>query len=132
MVYMKQGGLTYADETMLLDAKDQVQQRLEEQGLDVEWLWLVPWLCLDHFKGATGFETQDLSVERQIRSLLDPPALPSAMILQGTRTLAPGSGRVKAAASRNTCWLAIGKRKMMRWASLKRTYTTSIGFNSIQ
>ncbi|CAK9044038.1 NmrA-like family domain-containing protein 1, partial [Durusdinium trenchii] len=65
LVYMKQGGLTYTDESMLLDIKDHFQQRLEERGISLDYLWL------------------DVGVERQIRALLDPPTLPSAMLLQG-------------------------------------------------
>lgn len=37
---MKQGGLTYTDESMLLDIKDHFQQRLEERGISLDYLWL--------------------------------------------------------------------------------------------
>ncbi|CAK9086441.1 unnamed protein product [Durusdinium trenchii] len=69
LVYMKQGGLTYTDESMLLDIKDHFQQRLEERGISLDYLWL------------------DVGVERQIRALLDPPTLPSAMLLQGMENI---------------------------------------------
>lgn len=65
LVYMTKGGLTSRDESMLLDVKDHFQQRLDERGVLMDWLWL------------------DLSIERQLRSLLDPPTLPSAMVLRG-------------------------------------------------
>ncbi|CAJ1362611.1 unnamed protein product, partial [Effrenium voratum] len=52
-------------EDMLLDIKDRFQQRLDQRGVALEWLWM------------------DLALERQMRTLLDPPALPSAMILRG-------------------------------------------------
>eukprot|EP00435_Cladocopium_sp_Y103_P047832 s619_g14.t1 len=65
LVYMTKGGLTSADESMLLDVKDHFQQRLDERGVLMDLLWL------------------DLSIERQLKSLLDPPALPSAMVLRG-------------------------------------------------
>ncbi|CAL1169035.1 unnamed protein product [Cladocopium goreaui] len=65
LVYMTKGGLTNADESMLLDVKDHFQQRLDERGVLMDFLWL------------------DLSIERQLKILLDPPALPSAMVLRG-------------------------------------------------
>ena len=50
---------------MLLDVKDRFQQKLDEQGISLQWLWL------------------DLRAERAVRSLLDPPAIPSAMVIKG-------------------------------------------------
>lgn len=40
LVYMTKGGLTNADESMLLDVKDHFQQRLDERGVLMDLLWL--------------------------------------------------------------------------------------------
>ena len=43
LVYMTKGGLTSRDESMLLDVKDHFQQRLDERGVLMDWLWLDAW-----------------------------------------------------------------------------------------
>lgn len=65
LVYMKEGPLTEVEEEMLLNVKDRFQQKLDEQRIPLQWLWL------------------DLRAERAVRSLLDPPAIPSAMVIKG-------------------------------------------------
>ena len=65
LVYMKEGPLAQTEEDMLLDVKDRFQQKLDEQGVALQWLWL------------------DLRAERSVRALLDPPAVPSAMVIKG-------------------------------------------------
>ena len=44
LVYMTKGGLTSRDESMLLDVKDHFQQRLDERGVLMDWLWLDAWI----------------------------------------------------------------------------------------
>jgi len=65
LVYMKEGPLTEAEEDMLLNMKDRFQRKLDEQRIPLEWLWL------------------DVRAERAVRSLLEPPAIPSAMVIKG-------------------------------------------------
>ena len=78
---MKEGPLTEVEEEMLLNVKDRFQQKLDEQRIPLQWLWL------------------DLRAERAVRSLLDPPAIPSAMVIKGLRW---DSSRVEVPAKRHT------------------------------
>eukprot|EP00931_Biecheleriopsis_adriatica_P044432 TRINITY_DN2541_c0_g2_i2.p1 TRINITY_DN2541_c0_g2~~TRINITY_DN2541_c0_g2_i2.p1 ORF type:complete len:743 (-),score=153.53 TRINITY_DN2541_c0_g2_i2:65-2269(-) len=63
-VYLKDGPLSDAEEEMILRLKDTFKVKMDEQGIHMTYLWL------------------DLRAERAIKSLLDPPALPSALVMK--------------------------------------------------
>lgn len=63
LVYLREGPITDEETTMLLELKDRFNSQLESQGTKLQWLWM------------------NLFVERKLKGLIDPPVLPSAMVL---------------------------------------------------
>jgi len=63
LVYLREGPITEEETAMLLELKERFNSQLENQGTKLSWLWM------------------NLFIERKIKGLLDPPVLPSAMVL---------------------------------------------------
>jgi len=63
LVYLREGKLTPGEIAMLMDLEEQFRPQLESQGTKMNWMWM------------------DLHVERKFKAHFDPPALPSAVVL---------------------------------------------------
>lgn len=64
VVYAKEGRITSDEEDMLLRVEEMFAEKLAEQNIPMRWMWL------------------DLRAERAMKTLLEPPALPSALVLK--------------------------------------------------
>merc|ERR1719204_1216817 len=78
LVYLRDGPLLAAEELMLTELKKRFDPKVQDSGPELRWMWL------------------DLRAERKLKDVFDPPALPSAILLEPGR----GGGGAGAAAGR--------------------------------
>lgn len=63
LIYLREGKITVEEVAMLVDLENQFRPQLNHQGTRMTWMWM------------------DLHVERKFKAFFDPPALPSAVVL---------------------------------------------------
>lgn len=63
LIYLREGRISYEESSMLADLSEQFRLQLDHQGTKLRWMWM------------------DLHIERKFKAQFDPPALPSAVVL---------------------------------------------------
>lgn len=82
-VFLSEGPITAPHTLMLRALMDRLQPRLQDRGAMLHWMWL------------------DLRAERKLKDVFDPPALPSAVVLDPGRAGKGAEGRPRFAAMRH-------------------------------